>query len=189
MITNKRALELAKAGERGRMWYSQAGEQLQRFADRQGFDKRTVCEVLALTSPRCAVRRNLRTAFKYLAGHVDWSDGVIKSVRTSVTNWENGQGIKGKKTSAFCANLDGCEESICLDSWMAYAFEVDKAKVTQVGVGTPIKRTIRRVAKALGWTNREVQAAIWTAIMAEKGRNDQPYCVEEIEKEIFVCGK
>jgi hypothetical protein len=184
MITNKRALELAKAGERGKDWYAQAGDQLQRFADRQGYDKRTVCEVLALTSPRVAVKRNLRVAFKYLAGHDDWSDGIVRTVRQSVANWENGQGIKGKKTSAFCANLDGCTDSICLDSWMAKAFCVDKGKVNQVKIGKPIKTMIKRVAKVLGWTNREVQAAIWTAIMAEHGRNDQPYCVEEIEQEI-----
>jgi hypothetical protein len=68
---------------------------------------------------------------------------------------------------------------------MAYAFCVDKSKVNQVGVSRPIKTMIRRVAIVLGWTNSEVQAAIWTAIMAEHGRTDQPYCIEEVEREIF----
>jgi hypothetical protein len=184
MLTKKQTIRLALQGIRGKNWYHKSSSQIADYADRRGYDKDTVCAILAITSPRVAVTRNVRIAMKYMSGRNDWNDGVMGSIRKGVTNYEDGKGINGPKTSAFYANLMGCGDSICLDSWMARAFGVPIGKVTQVAVSKPIKARIRFAANKLGWSNAETQAAIWTAIMAEAGRKDQPYCIEQIEQEI-----
>ena len=139
MITKKDTIRLCLQGIRGKNWYRSAGDQIEAFADRRGYDKETVCAILAITSPRVAVTRNIRIAMKYLAGRDDWNDGVMSTICRGVAKYEAGEGINGPKTSAFCDNLMGRMDSICLDSWMAKAFGVDTNKVTQIGVSKPIK--------------------------------------------------
>jgi hypothetical protein len=184
MITKRKALDYARVGERGRHWYRDARAQIGTVCERNLWDTDKFTAILAVTSPRVAVRRNIRTTFKYMLGD-DWTNGTIRSVRTSVKTWEDSGVIKGPKTGAFYRNLSGCNDSICLDTWMAYAFCVDKGKVNYVGIGGQIKTIIRSVATTLGWAHCEVQAAIWTAIMAESGRTDQPFCIEEVDREFL----
>ena len=184
MLTNRQALRLAIDGRRGRSWYTDARRQIQAVCERNRWDVSRFVGILAVTSPRVAVRRNIRTTYHYMLGD-DWTDGTIRSVRTSVATYETTGRILGPKTSAFYRCLMGCGESIVLDTWMAYAFGVPQAKINQVAVSRPIKATIGYAAYVLGWSNAEVQAAIWTATMAEYGRNDQPFCIEEVDNEFL----
>src|SRR6056297_1817754 len=115
----------------GRDWYKHATGQIDFVAHAEGWDCDEFCGVLATTSPRCSVLRNIRMSLHFMK-HRNLRVVPMKGVRKSVQNFLDGKGIAGQKTRAFYDNLSGCYDSVTLDVWMAYAFGINQTDFSKL---------------------------------------------------------
>lgn len=163
-------VRLAEQGEAGRFWYDEAREQVDRGSVLLNIAPRRFADLLALFSPRVAVKRSIRFAVRY-AETGEYAADVMRSVRASVDHYEQTGEIRGPKTRPFADALRGDGSAIVLDVWMAVAFGVDQRAFNRVGVHAECTRRIRIAAKRLGWTPAETQAAMWYATVRNAGRS------------------
>lgn len=167
-----RLTTMALDGRHHRRWYRQAGRDLQALSEREspadpsGWKERFV-DILAITSPRVAVVRNIRLALCYSRMRKAHPT-TIRGVRAALEHWEDTGEIRGPKTSRFAKALNGDEDAVVLDVWMAFAMRVDQRVFATKSGYERHSRTIRRVAKKLGWTPAETQASIWAAAYRQK---------------------
>ena len=175
---------LALAGKDRRDWYTEQGAYLRGVADANGWDADLFIDIIALTSPRQTVAGNLRLTTAIMVcldngsrlHHVAATvSGLMPSIRASLVNYSNDGRIRGPKTSRFAANLKGDHSVATLDVHMAYALATSKYQRSWLAGRLTGKRyarleaRIQAVARKLGWTTAQVQAAIWTTVTREKG--------------------
>lgn len=162
-LASIRTLErLALQGAEGRHWYRYATAEVAAAADRLGVTVERFSDVLAITSPRVSVRKNIGLAVRYL--RTGDTTGMLLGVRSALQHYETTGEIRGPKTEAFARACRGDLSAVVLDVWMARAFGVDQAKLSDSPrVHREATRRIRAVARRLDWKPAEVQAAIWTA--------------------------
>ena len=197
MRSVKKLTEYALAGAHGRDWYVHAELSIRRHCNSLGFDVQTYVDVLAITSPRVNVRKNVQLTNAYMAARStvvagDGEDyqplhpgaqhglsltklhlrvsGLMRSIRSGLEHYERTGVIRGPKTSAFARALLGDGEAIVLDVWLARALAIDQKLLATKKVRLPAEDRIRRVARALGWEPRQVQAAIWVHWYEDLGR-------------------
>lgn len=168
MVHTETLLRYAMAGWDWRHWYHDAREAIEEICRRFGWDEHKFIEVMAITSPRVQVSRNWACTFRYMRDGA-LPPGVMRSTRVAMSNWEQGLGIRGRKTSAFAAALKGDGDALVLDVWMALALGVDERKVTRLDNMAAARRRVERVADTLGCTIAEAQASIWCGIIVDKG--------------------
>lgn len=167
---------LACTGIDGRNWYRDATAQIDFVAESEGWDRDEFAGVLAVTSPRCSVLRNIRMSLHFMHFR---NDRVVpmRGIRRSLANFLDGKGIKGQKTSAFCDNLSGRYDSVTLDVWMAYALGIEQSDFNRKASREEATRRVVRVARRLRIEPAQAQAAIWTGYRRLKGLNDSPFSV------------
>jgi hypothetical protein len=150
----------ANDGRAYRRWYVHARLVVKQVATWTDTPVEHVADVLALTSPRCAVTRNLKVTYAYLQGD-GFPVDVVRGTRTAVEHWERTGEIRGPKTGAFAKVLRG-DDSVCVvDSHIARAFGYDGKVARSMYVRGPIGNVIRRLARRFGWDVAGTQAAIW----------------------------
>jgi hypothetical protein len=160
----------------GRNWYRHATAQIDFVAHAEGWDSDEFAGVLATTSPRCSVLRNIRMSLHFMK-HRDLRVVPMRGIRRSVQNFLDGKGIKGQKTYAFYRNLSGHYENVTLDVWMAYALGIDQTDFNRVASRAEATRRVVRVARRLRIEPAEAQAAIWTGYRRGRGYSDSPFSV------------
>lgn len=174
----------AIAGADGKDWYATQARFLAGVADAADWDLDLFLDVIALTSPRQSVAGNLRLA-RGIMGELDrgvtlhvaasTAPGLMCSIRASIRHYAATNEIRGPKTSRFALNLKGDESVATLDVHMAYALGLSRGQRTWLARNLSGKRylklqsRIQKVARDLGWTTAQTQAAIWTAVTREKG--------------------
>lgn len=162
---------LARAGAYNRHWYREAREDITTVAEDIGVSPGYFADVLAVTSPRVHVSRNVTLAVAAVRGTLHTAGALAATRRAYLTYQATGR-INGPKTRAFADALRGDETAVVLDVWMARAFAVSKAlqrdpeRVQALAFSRKESRAecIRRVeavAARLGWTPAQTQAAIW----------------------------
>lgn len=153
----------ATAGKANKLWYHQAHQTVNRISHTFGISDRYVADVLAITSPRVSVTRNIRaTRYYFQSGYLP-SD-LIKTTHLALDHYESCGEIRGPKTSRFARCLMLEEEPVVLDVWMAKALGVpQKWFGTKNGYGKGEDR-IREVASKVGMTPAQTQASIWGAV-------------------------
>jgi hypothetical protein len=162
-IASVRTLQrLAVEGADGRHWYQGAELQLRRLCEVHDWDPTEFAEVLALTSPRVQVSRNVPLAIKFMRTGL-----CMRLHRAQIEHWLKTGVIRGKKCEPFARALMGDPTAVVLDVWMSKALGVTHAQVTQKRVMDVAVPRVHKVARALGWTPCQVQAAIWTAKFEE----------------------
>jgi hypothetical protein len=160
MRTCKLLERYALAGAHGRDWYGDTRDAVVELAGVLHVTPEYLAGVLAITSPRVHVVRNITLTVAYISrGSLE---GTLPGVQAALAHFEDTGEIRGPKTSAFARALMGDGDAIVLDVWMARALNVDQARLGGVTVRREAERRVRRVARRLGWTPAEVQAAIWT---------------------------
>ena len=167
-------LQYAQRGLYGKSWYTVANAQINHVAQSEQWDVSELCGVIATTSPRCSVLRNIRLSLHFMK-HRDLSIVPMKGIRTSVTNFLNGKGIAGIKTSAFYDNLMGNYDRVTLDVWMAYALGIDQSDFNRKATHAEATRRVVTVAQILGIKPAEAQAAVWTGYRNYVGHSDSNF--------------
>lgn len=164
----------ACTGIDGRYWYKQATAGIGYVADAEGWDSDEFAGVLAVTSPRCSVLRNIRLGLHFMHFR---NDRVIpmKAIRRSLHNFLDGKGINGPKTRAFYRNLAGDYGPVTLDVWMAYALGINQTDFSRKASHAEATRRVVRVARRLRIEPAEAQAAIWTGYRRERGHSDSTF--------------
>ena len=182
--TVNRCERYALIGRSGRRWYRIARAVISRLADHHMTPSRdpitrianaectetayrTLCDLVALTSPRCAVKRNLRLAWGEFTNKPRPAD-MIQSTHAALDHYYSTGKIRGPKTSRFARVLLGDDDCVVVDTWMARALGIPdrqaRNKSTHM-LGERIAWSVRaRLSRATGirWTLAETQAAIWT---------------------------
>jgi len=169
-------LALAQTGAHHRHWYTNGVPVVHREASRLGCTPRELAAVLALTSPRVQVRRNVQLTRLYMADRArlrtlsapDLASELrlLSSTAAALVHWEATGEIRGPKTRAFAAAVLGDPDALVLDVWMARALQVPQERVNLTANYAKALKRVRAVARRLGWTVAEVQAAVWAGTIA-----------------------
>lgn len=164
---------LARMADLGRFnakWYHQAHKTVLQMA--RQFDKQPkyVADVLAVTSPRVSVTRNVRCTRFYFQSGVLPTD-IIRTTHLALNHYEQTGEIRGPKTSRFakCLMLD--EEPVVLDVWMAKALKVPQKWFGTKGGYDRGEEQVRRAASLCGMTPAQCQASIWATAVGAASRN------------------
>jgi len=156
----KSILFYARGGKAYRRWYVHARLVIKRVAELTEQSTERVADVLAITSPRCVVNRNLVVTYQYLRGQGLPND-VTRSTRSALKHWEGTGKIRGPKTGAFAKVLRGDDSILVVDSHLARAFGYSEKVARSLYCRRAIGSRVRRIAKRFGWSVAESQAAIW----------------------------
>ena len=176
MVSVDRLVSHACNGLHARHWYRDAVAQIDHVCWLEGWDRDEFTGVLAVTSPRCSVVRNIRMTLHFMKHR---NDRVVpmKGIRKSLHKWLDRRVIDGPKTSAFYSNLSGCPDAVTLDVWMAYALGIDQTEFSRVANRAKAIGRVVAVGERLGITPAESQACIWTGYRSAAGRNDSPMSI------------
>lgn len=170
--TTKDLIALALHGFEALHWYDKAKEEIDYVCRKTGWCPERFTGLLAVTSPRISVRRNVRTTLHYLQTGILFPN-IIGGVKTSVRHFDASGEIRGPKTLQFFNALRGDTDALVLDVWMAKVLGVEQKTFQNRRSREAATRTVKRVAKALGTTPRDTQAILWTGIIKVFGRIPQ----------------
>lgn len=141
---------------------------------------RTLCDLVAITSPRINVKRNLRFAWGEFIGQERPSD-MIRSTRAALEHYYRTSEIRGQKTGRFAKVLRGADNVVVVDTWMTRALGVPDGKARNKATQELAERVIAYVrrsvcgdgSRCVPWTMAETQAAVWAGAIRthyDKGR-------------------
>lgn len=180
MTTKEKLLQLAAPFLNQSDWYQTAYQSIVSSCAEFGVDPQAFTLTLAVLSPRVSVQQNVRLAVGW---HMfETEPTVMRSVRTSF-EWLVGSGyrrasIRGPKTGAFADALLGDPEAVVLDVHMGYVLNVPHSKLGGKAILAEASKRIRWVARRLGATPREAQAALWCAQRESLGYPPAPVDIE-----------
>jgi len=169
MRSTHKLVEMALLGQDHMHWYSQARDECHDAAEIIGTCPERFIEILAVTSPRVSVTRNVKYAIMLSVEPFTRPSGMLRKVYASYLRMLKTGDILGRKTKPFAAALHGDVSAIPLDTWMCKALGIP-AKPSAV----QFREATRRVAECadyLGWWGCEAQAAIWATAVRAAGRN------------------
>ena len=182
MRQTRTLIEMAQSAIEWSDWYADARREIRQVSRRARWNRRRFCDVLGLTSPRCAVRRNIRLALHYMATG-DHLPAAMTNIRQSIQHYEATGEIRGPKTKPFADALFGDDRAIVFDSWMESAMDVAPKESRKQHVRARMTRRLLDVADALGLSPASAQAAIWMAERESAGFKPIGYpVVEEFER-------
>lgn len=153
--------QLAMDNVDARQWYADAQREIKVIREIEQWRVEHFTGILAVTSPRVAVRRNIRIALQYV-GSGQFLSNVMRSIRKSVQVFEDSGEIHGPKTSAFYAALIGDVHAVVLDVHMANLLQVNqRTAFRRKGEIAEWTQAIRLAAHRAGMDARECQACLW----------------------------
>lgn len=160
-------VQLAEQGQDGRDWYARAHQSILQVAERLRTAPRHVASVLAVTSPRVAISRNMRVALALLQGREP--PGLMKSHRSALVRLAFTGEISGPKTAAFRDALLADPTAVVVDVWVARALELPDGVSLKGAAYRKQADRIRQAAAELEWAPAETQAAVWTGVRSLYG--------------------
>lgn len=170
----RRARRFAVIGRPYRRWYRIARAVIGRLADqhtppsykwtRAGHPITWLCDLVAITSPRVGVKRNVRFAWGEFIGRDRPSD-MMRSTRAALDHYYRTGEIRGPKTSRFAQVLHGSDNVVVVDSWMARSLSVPITKARNRTTQRLAERVIGHVARANDWPLSDAQAAVWAGVI------------------------
>jgi hypothetical protein len=158
----------------GRLWYAAAERDILTVCESEPWSQSSVCDCLALFSPRVSVRRSIRLTFRYLYDG-SFFPSTFRAVRQSVLHWERTGIIRGKKTSAFSSALAGHQTAVVLDVHMANIFNVPQQKLFRQDVYASILGKLCKLSERNGLSLRDVQAALWCGWKLRQNQTVEPF--------------
>ena len=173
----KRIEKLAVQGAPGKDWYRSSGQMIVNAFGKE--DGKKFAQLLAIYSPATDVVPNYGAALKawgqYSAGKPIKAGRFGDMDKRAAELLFDGKEWSGIKTNSFYQNMlkyldpadKAAKDAVTVDMWMARAFgyKTDKVSAQQYEF---VANSIRKIAKKLGWTPEQAQAAIWIAAKANK---------------------
>lgn len=153
---------LARTGAElgGLGWYARAHGELARYAAEVGENPQRVADVLALTSPRQTVARNVQLTRAYVETRS--TAGMLPSVIAAVNHYEACGEIRGPKTSAFSRALME-ENAVVVDVWMFRAMRLTHKTMTAKRYREAVAK-VRRCARYVRMSPADCQSSVWCGI-------------------------
>lgn len=151
-------------------WYADVREGCEVFSARHGIPLETVAGVLATTSPRVHVRKNMELARRVLL-FGSKPESLLPSAWAATAHFLETGEIRGPKTSAFARAILGDREAIVVDVWVARALGIDGQRLAGRRYSDAAD-TVRALARCEGIAPREAQAALWYGARRAWGRYD-----------------
>lgn len=176
---------VAQMGAAGRFWYRHYRGMMQR-AGLSRRDDEIFSGIVAATSPNKAVANNVDDALRIMQA---WNDAGrptgVRQVRAllraqprkvPISDFNNVVAVltttdmesairrmsdDSRKVIPFYRALMGSQYDVVLDTHMARLFGVRQAKLSKSQMNRALSARVRNVAKELGWTPAETQAAMW----------------------------
>lgn len=180
--------ELARDNRDQANWYDRAHAELVIVCDATGWSVDTLAAVLAVTSPRVSVRRNIRIALRWMNGDGLFPN-VMSNIAASLDKYLATGSITGPKTLPFYKAIMGDAAAIVLDVHMADLFGVDQSKLSSKPLRQRLESTVRRVARRVAMSPRDCQAALWTGQLRRRGRVPTMLpIVQEFANMLAHCG-
>lgn len=159
-------------------WYTQNTEKLKELFPA---DYETVAALIAATSPRRDLKRNLRTAIaiyktiKKFPNLLNLSPAkfmkrfeIMPAHYNNVLRALSGKKLSGLKVEAFRNNLCGNLEAVTIDIWMLRFFNFTGAKVTPKQYSS-FELQIKELAAAEGIAPAQMQSIIWNKTRQQFG--------------------
>ncbi len=162
--------KMALKGQDYRDWYRWAKSDIAKACKQLGCCPQRFSDIMALTSPRASVTRNVRWTIMLMGSPNVKPHDMMHNIWASVQHYYRTGEIRGPKTGPFARALKGDLSAIPLDVWMARALGVEHTKLATKQVREPAQALIKRVADRLGWPPAEVQAAVWATAARAGGR-------------------
>lgn len=177
----RRCHRYALIGHAYRRWYRVARAVIERLVEHQQngleFYRGGVPELsdlVAITSPRCSVKRNLRFSWAEFTGQPRLGD-MIRSTQVALDHYYATGEIRGAKTSRFAQVLRGDDSVVVVDTWMARALSVPDKQARNKSTQELAERVIGHVQRKLSraydttgvvwWPTAEVQAVVWAGMI------------------------
>ena len=167
-------LKLAENGFDGLQWYAIAEREISRICKLEHWNIERFVSVLAITSPRCAVRRNVRNTLQFMATGA-LLDNTLGAIRVSLDNYLDSGKISGQKISAFRDALLGDTTAVVLDVHMANALCVPQSGFSNKILRERCTQRVVRVADRLNVAPRDAQACLWYGAMREANRKPDKF--------------
>ena len=183
-------------GKEGLGWYDNVNSLLNKYFGKD--NAKTFARLLAATSPRMPVERNLTTAIQAFNQYVnefksrnrlstdkDVSLGDDPNFRGRMANYfmkshvpnigraMSGRDLSGSKVDNFQKALSGDGDAVTLDVWMGRALGIRGNLFDDPNSYQVISDAIREMAAEAGVEPRQYQAAVWTGIKKEQGNKGQ----------------
>lgn len=174
--------KLARNGLPWRTWYAKAIHEIESVCLLEQWPIDHFTSVLAILSPRCSVRRNIRGTLVY-NGQNKLLTNTLPNVKRSLEIYLDTGRVGGSKVSCFCKALLGDDMAITLDTWMAYALlDMESPHIKyfeRINTRTTANTLVCVVANMLDLSPRDCQAAIWCGMFLESGQIPQFFPVME----------
>jgi hypothetical protein len=175
----KKLRKLAVEGEPGRYWYERSSKAILNMFGGDKKEAEKFVSLIAIYSPNATVPANtsmaLKAYYQYLTGE-EIKAGLGEANKKATKLLKDNVAWSGIKTNSFYQNLmveidpSKLDPGVAtMDMWMALAFDYGMKVLDQGPKYKFAEREIQNIAKDLGWSAHQVQAAIWTAM---KGRID-----------------
>ena len=191
MTSAARLADLAERGVDAAGWYDQAAVEIADAAKRLTVELgRTITaqylgDILAITSPRVAVRRNIRLALAYIRSGGTIPSGILPTVAIALRKYEISGIVRGAKVGPFSKALLGDSQAVVLDVWMSRALKIDQNKLSGLAVhrraSTRVATAARILNDRLGTDHQPaaVQAMIWACVVRGAGRSVPPFQITD----------
>lgn len=157
----------AAAGGLG--WYTRAEVAVRALASATGRAPDDVAAALAICSPRVHVVQSVR-----LARH--WLDtgephpGTLPNTCAALAWYQASGEIRGPKTGAFARALLGDLDAVVIDVWILRALAVPEDHSPRGAAYDRLAARVRRLARRVGHSPRDTQAALWVGYQLHVGR-------------------
>ena len=130
--------------------------------------------LLAITSQGASVKSNVTfalRAYEQLKRGMPFDGFMFPAIRMNLERFRDGLDIRGQKIAPFGNATLGSHDDMAIDRHVAWLlFKTDTPNKGQV---EKAKEAIRKIAATLGWTPREVQAALWAANQVLLGKETE----------------
>lgn len=164
----RRLCRLADMGRDFADWYPAALSEACAVCELEAWKLRRFVDVLAITSPRVSVRRNVRTALQYLqSGSV--FPNTPSMISASLRGYESSGRLSARapKISAFRSAILGDRQAIVIDVWIARALRIDQRILQRRAVRQACEKRIRQASRRFGLQARDFQACLWAGLIRE----------------------
>lgn len=181
----RRLKTLALEGESARTWHRESGEEMLKLYNGDQKQAEILAKLVAVFSPRTPVGTDLMFALKAInqfRANEPIHAGVFpkemsRKALQILTGKEEDKLVTGIKRNTFYRNLMNAIDPVnhstesqgaTIDMWMAHAFGFNHSVNGEIGVSEYryAEAEVGRLARELGWTIEETQAAIWVSTKA-----------------------